>query len=282
MLHRVLVISLGPAQERVGLRGLVKLLNEVQDQYEFAVGDDLLNLPPPSRPREDGRNDPPQYAAKDLFEYMKKHREAGETVLVGVIDSEVYNELFSATDADNSAIVVSMRVDGLPRLLKLTRKTWEQYVALEIGAQLLAIQYRRNAALSADPEECEAPWHVDRRNCLFDYYGLSEDDVGLSEDKVSKLLSPKLSDQTLTEMREAEVPRSLIDATLNIVRGASRTRWRTVARRVLRDPVVTIALGAGLGLIASVLAQGDARIWAPCLAVAFLIVIGRILLLKYR
>lgn len=270
------MIALGPVASRVDINRVRTDLNDAQRVYEFVVYDSLLNLPVPTVARPDGRNLPPAYAPDALFEYVWTHR--GTTrgtppVLFGVIDTEVFDGLYSAIDRSNRMGVVSLCVDSLPDVLSASRKTREQYVELEVGAQLLAIQYRRRAGLSCDPGGCDKPWHIERRDCLFDYFGLTADDV-------QKLISPKLSDQVLAEFRAAEVPQRYIDASLAIVRKASTTLWSEVWSRLPADPVVTLSLGAILGLAAALIASAAGLLVVTCFGVAVALIGGRVAQLK--
>lgn len=208
------VIPLGPF-ERLDFAGLIWDLNHIQGVYDFQLDDPLHNLPAPTERAANWRNVSPQYAPVTLFSYMNSHRPSPEHIRVGTIDAEVYHDLYSAVDAESSMLIVSGRVSGLPQVLAASRKTLQQFVALdEIGAQLLCIQYRRRVGLSADPGECAKPWHIERRNCLFDYYGLAEQNV-------TKLASPRISDVVAADFTEAEVPERYISASMTIVRGAN-------------------------------------------------------------
>jgi hypothetical protein len=278
MTTTVRLLPLGPVYERVNIRAIADNLNSTQRLYQFTVDDPLLNLPQPTVYTPALGNVSPQFDAAELFEYILRHRGmhlSSNVIIVGIIDTEVYDELFSTIDRANTMILVSTRINNLPVVLAQSRKTYEQYVALEIGAQLLAIEYRRRAGIFADPKTCAKPWHIERRNCLFDYYGLDPANV-------QKLISPKISDQVLAEMRAAEVPQRAIDASLAIVKKAATTMWLEVFRRAPSDPIVALGIGAVIGLSASIVANLDAARWAAFTAVAMLVIFGRMVRLKRK
>jgi hypothetical protein len=272
--QQVRLIPLGTATRRVGFDKLVESLNGVQQWYEFVLDDPLRNLPPPTIPHPAG-NFLPRYDSAELFNYMKIHRSGGPGSLpFGVIDSEIYDDLFSTTDIDNTAGIVSTHVTSLKEVLALSQKTVEQYIELEIGIQLLAMAYRQRASIRADPAECALPWHIDRRECIFDYYGLSAGDT-------QKLTSPKISERSMAELRQLEVPQTQIDATLAIVKIASTTMWREVLRRAPSDPVVALGAGAVLGMMAGLVPSQSLDLVGLC-TIGVLFILGRLGFLKRR
>ena len=125
------------------------------------------------------------------------HR-AGLYATVAVVDSEIHDELWSTVSSDNFWILVSTRVEEMPIILEATRSSYAQYIAHEVGAQLLCIGIRRALAISVDPEVCGEPWHIERRSCLLDYFGLDPQDV-------SKFTRPELCEACLSLIEVAQV-----------------------------------------------------------------------------
>jgi len=275
---RVGIVALGPIFERLNLVHLIRDLNKSQSLYVFALEDPLTNVPAPTIPREHP-TDSPQYSPDELFKYIHAYRGQfsntpdNPRVLVGIIDSEIYDEAYSVIDRTNSMILISVRISDLRDILQKSHKTYNQYVRLEIGAQLLALQYRKLANISADPTICEKPWHIERRDCLFDYYGLAPENV-------QKLISPKISIQVLSDFRQVELPESYMDASLKIVRSASKTIWGEVLRNAPQDPYVVLITGAVLGLVASIFANQTKFLWFFYIGVAVVLIILRLLKIR--
>src|SRR5688572_10069485 len=113
-----------------------------------------MNLPAPTILTTQAGNPPPQYDPNQLFRYLWRHRGRENLILVGIVDNEIFDDLYSTVDKKNLMVLVSLRTRLLSRVLEISKKTVEQYVTLEIGTQLLAIQYRRITKLSADPLKC--------------------------------------------------------------------------------------------------------------------------------
>lgn len=278
MQQRVSIIPLGPAESRVDLQKVIRQLNQAQSIYAFELGDALNNLPPPSRTRPDGRNFSPQYDPDQLFKYIADHRDVAASnvsATFGIVDSEVFDDLYSTVSRDNSLGLVSLRVTSLPEILRLSHRTKEQYVELEIGAQLLAMQYRRRAGISADPTECAPPWHIERRDCLFDYFGLSPLNI-------QKIMAPRISQQVKADFIDRELPGRYVSASMAIVKRASTTRWTQVLLRLPDDGLVMLCAGGILGLVASMLPSADTWAWAAFLATPTAIVSARVWRLKRR
>jgi hypothetical protein len=273
-MQAVIIVGLGPVSRRVNLTRVVSRLNRAQREYTFDLDDPLLNLPPPTMANPTG-NYLPQYDAKELFGYLDRHRASpqADSIVFGVIDSKVFDDLYSTIDCDNRYGVVSVRTSSLTDVLAESRKTIEQYVELEISAQLLAIQYRRRATIHADPSQCAAPWHIDRRDCLFDYYGLSKGNV-------QKLIAPRLSERVIADLRDLEVPQRQIDASLAIVGRSSRTKWVEIVKRAPSDPTTALAGGGVIGLSASVI-PSQPGLWG-LFAAGSLAVIARLAIMKRK
>ena len=115
--------------------------------------------------------------------------------LVGVIDIPLVDDIFSSTDRDNQAIVVSTQSGNIRATISRIRSTIGAYVLMEIAAQILAIEFRRAAHIHADPEICEKPWHPETKSCVFDY----SDNL---PDTEKKLLNPKVCDSCVALLSE--------------------------------------------------------------------------------
>jgi hypothetical protein len=116
--------------------------------------------------------------------------------------------------------------DLLPRI----NKSKADYVLLEIAAQLLTIDYRRQTNLSAEPEVCELPWHKETRSCVFDY-------CDNPPHTLKKLMAPKLCSECLALFESANIRESVITASINIVKKAVYAKLINVLRGILSDPL---------------------------------------------
>jgi hypothetical protein len=154
---------------------------------------------------------------------------------VGIVDAQLgQQELFSATDPAATCIIVSTH--GTASLLDRTSKDVNAYVLVEIAAQLLTIEFRRQLSLEVTPEECGPPWHNEIRVCLFDYC----DDRSQTG---RKLINPRLCDVCKGELAQANVRNSVIEACLTTVRKALRPHVVRAASNLLRNRWVTFLFG---------------------------------------
>ena len=262
--QQVFLVALGPLNNKVDLEHLASLLNKHQLFYRFDVLSSLQNLPYPAIPRPG--NNLPAFHPDQLFEYMEEKRRSagGDVLLAGVIDSEVHDDLYSTSDRFNRACIVSLRTDNLAEVIAESGKTYEQYVALELAAQLLSIQFRRAAGISADPCACVSPWHEERLNCLFDYYGLTSGNV-------TKLIEARLSSHVVAEMEAHDVAQDRIEATMSIVNRVTGRHFRETIEFVLKDRATVLVIGGLTGMLASQAVElpGDST-----LAVVIVVLLG--------
>lgn len=250
--NQVLVglVQLGNIEDKVNLHEVAIELNAAQDVYVFEVRDPLFNLPDPDRHEPGNPAAQPQYDANKLFSYLRAYRTpASDTeIQVGVIKHKIYYNMYSLISPTNDAIIVTLRVPQIDQILQKARKTFSQYVELEIGAQLLALWYRRCAKLSYAPEECGEPWHKARWNCLFDWYGLDPDNIG-------KLMAPQVCDQVKAMLAKVELPNRFIKPSLAIVKKATKTKWSVIISHLPDDPLFTLVCGALIGHLMSLSQQ---------------------------
>ena len=168
---------MGPPIPELDLSKVVSMANKSTDIFNFSLGDRINTV---GSPDQDG-----QYGFSYLADNLKGNRaEKDLDVLIGVIDSQIYDELYSSTDEDNKCIIISVK--NVKSILDRARKSYTDYLLCEIGAQLLAIELRRTKKnISIVPEDCGQPWHKETKSCLFDY---DEN----RDDTFKKLMSPQL------------------------------------------------------------------------------------------
>lgn len=262
---RVKILPIGPVAARLDLETLLKRMNAAQVVYVFSLGDALLDPPAPTIPRSDGTNGSPEYDADRLFEYMAVGRKLSDdqtAITCGVVDSEIFDDLWSVSDRTNTMILVTTRVSSLPGVLRVSRRPLEQYVELEIAIQLLTIDYRGRVGLSVPPNRCGLPWHVERLGCLFDYYGLSEQNV-------QKLVAPRLSDRVSRDLVAAGVEASSTNATLALARDAAKVTDRELTLQALSDPAVGLTgIGVIVGLTVAIVSTMSWNWWLGLVAIS--------------
>lgn len=236
---------LGDVSHHVNVDRLASRLEDVNTIYKFRVLDPILVLPEPTLQPAQGRNYSPQFDAAVLFALLKKHSQRTLVdIVVGIIDSEIYDELFSTNNSENDAVLVSLRSPTLPEILERSGRTPLNYVGLEIAAQLLCIQYRRKIGQPSDPGKCSPPWHIQRLNCLFDWYGISPTNV-------TKLQRPQLSLLARQYFEDAQVSPAVVDNGLRMAKAITRRDHHTIFSLLARDPLLGVILGAIFGWAAS-------------------------------
>ena len=204
-MKNVTLVQMGPLVPNFDLEKVRHMANKAQKVFTFTVGDQITTVGSTDRDE--------QYKFNDLSQTLKQRSEEDINVLIGVIDSKIHNELYSGVDGDNQLIIVSLA--DIRNMLQLSRKGYNDYVLCEIGAQLLAIEYRRIRSISFDPEECGVPWHEETLSCLFDY---DEN----RDHTYKKLMSPKLCAKCKALLAEANVGMSVQTACVNIVKAGLR------------------------------------------------------------
>jgi hypothetical protein len=262
------VLALGPISHKVNLTKLVDQLNACQHRYAFREADPIWHLPEPGA----APGNSPVYQPHDLFNVIEKQRTKSglqRHIVAAITDNEIFEDLYSTIDNKNQAILISLRAESLAEILASARKSYTQYAALELGAQLLALKYRRCAQVTIDPTDCGPPWHRDRRNDLFDYFGLDPTNT-------RKLLAPKLDEESVSALRLVGVPDSIRNASLSIVRSAAKVGFMARIMHGLRDPVFNLALGAAIGLAASVVANANIKWWLGFLFLCAAIALWRL------
>ncbi len=218
---RIEIVRLGTLPDDLNLRAVQKTANKVQDHFQFVVGDPINHL---GQPNEDG-----EYWVADLAALLedRRLRNAAEFE-IGVTDSPLCEELFSGVDSASNNIAIS--VANIDDLLSKINKTGAAYVLVEIAAQLLTLDYRRQTALSVEPETCAPPWHEETRSCIFDY-------CGNRPHTVKKLMSPKLCSECEARFESANIRESVINACRNMVKKAVYAKLRNILNGVLSDPI---------------------------------------------
>ena len=258
------VIPLGGINHRIDIGNLVRSLNRVQEQYRFQLLPSITNLPKPSHKATPGSV--PQYDSTELSSHiLSQTSELGDQIRVAIIDHEVFDEYYSVVDETNNIIVVSTRSGDLREILGNARKTIHDYMTLEIGAQLLALAYRRTIGEGFPPLECAPPWHEARQECIFDFYGLSAENT-------SKLMHPELCGYCANLFKTGGVSDATIQATLAIVAEAARLKLRTLATLTFsKDPVLVLFGGASVGSVLGMATEaGPVMIFAaPVLVLGF-------------
>jgi hypothetical protein len=239
------VIHMGAPFHELNLAEVVKIGNLAQQHFRFISGDKILHL---GDPDEDGRYGVSQLI--DLLEARKKGNAA--RIFVGVIDSPLQDELFSAVDSTNSHIIVS--IDDIAGILSTSNKACVDYVLFEIAAQLLTIEYRRSIGKCAPPEECHDPWHKETRSCVFDY-------CDYRPQTWKKLISLHLCDECRMLLSSPDI-QTVMTACLDLVKKAVRTRISTVLHATASDRFMQIVFGgSAISLFAIALNQWGFTIW---------------------
>jgi hypothetical protein len=230
---------------------LRKRLQRSTSLYTFEVLDPIHLLPEPTEEPAQGKGFSPQFNPHALFLLLESHPERRRTdFVVGVIDSEVYNELFSTINPLNDSILISLRTRTLPLILQKSGRSITNYVGLELAAQLLCIQYRSSAGATNDPTQCNPPWHIQRLNCLFDWFGISPTNV-------TKLLRPSLSPFARQYFAQASVPATVVDDGVEMARYMTRLDARAVFSQLAPDPFLAVVMGALVGWAASFLTSAN-------------------------
>jgi len=155
---RVQIIQLGSLTPSLNLKGVARFANKTQTHFQFISGDPIEHLGDP--------DDEGKYKVRDLGTLLETRRNQGSVdVAVGVVDSPLYYELFSGVDTTNNNIVIStVPFEELPAAVKIPI---DAYILVEIAAQLLTIEYRRQNNIGVEPEECASPWHGKTRSLSF-------------------------------------------------------------------------------------------------------------------
>jgi len=240
------IIHMGAPFRGLNLAEVVRIGNRAQKHFRFSLGDGIPNLGDP--------DDEGKYNVDELVPLLKARRVLSTSeVFVGIIDSPLQDELFSAVDSTNNHIVVS--IDDIAGILTQSNQSYLSYVLVEIAAQLLTIEYRRTVGRSAPPTECEKPWHKPIRSCLFDYC----DDRSQSR---KKLIWGKLCDHCKASLSEANVRQTVIDACLDLVNKAVRTKLYAVLQAAVSNPFAQIVFsGSVISLLILGLVQSGFQTW---------------------
>lgn len=230
---KIELIAMGPLPTTVELKRVMSRANRVQSHYQFVLGDPLKHL---GVPDNDGR-----YTVTELAALLEQRRVLSNAeATVGVVDCPLVDELFSAVDKAARTVVVS--TDDLDAILTRTNSSRNQFVLVEIAAQLLTIDYRRQTGITPEPNVCAPPWHKEGRACLFDYCD-NRPQTG------RKLIAPQLCEQCRSTLATSNIRESVIAACIHIVRDAVRANTVVVVRRILGDPIGRFIFG-GLFLLA--------------------------------
>lgn len=270
--HVTLVAVGTSAARKLGISGMVTQLNSLQGvSMTFTELPAISRLPLPDKPAPFYTSSN-QYASEQLIDLIKDtygEPKPGD-VICAAIDHEIYNELFSTIDVPGRIILISLRNSTLHQILQAARSTLEQYVLLEMSLQLLSARYRSLLPTNyQNSEECAPPWHLDRRQCLFDYFGISPQDT-------SKLRKPDLCESCQVIFTANGDLLEFYQRIAPILRLVAR---RPISRRVeslLADPVNAFILGAVAGAIPSLFNSVVAvSIFAGMLLLALLVQVRR-------
>ena len=221
VMTNVSFVQMGPRDldRKCDLTHVVKLANRCQEHFEFTVSDPIQSL---GNPLADG-----SYTVDILVDVLLNNRvESDETVLVGVVDSEVGDKVFSCLDRKNRCIIIS--IDDVDSILKSTSTTLTGYVLVETAAQLLTLEYRRRTNISIDPDNCGDPWHEETRECLF-YYCEKREHSG------KKLMAPKMCLACQALFDKANMPQSVLMAGTKIFDEGVRRTFRRSLETVLKS-----------------------------------------------
>ena len=241
------IVQLGPLPAGLKLRSVVNRANGAQQSYFFSLVDPVESTGDPDA--EQG-----QYSFDRLASLLATRSQDGITVLVGVTDHPVYPEMFSLVSKNLSCIIVSTA--DVRGILDSDRTTATGYVLFEMAAQLLTIEYRRLSRERFLPTECGAPWHRERRGCVFDW---DEERKHTGE----KMLEPTLCVKCTAALDQANVAASFSTAAIRIAKSGLQP-IRAWFRRCSSNPWV-VAIGAIviLGIIRAVWSLLSAGLGRP-------------------
>lgn len=229
---KIEIVQMGPPPDNLNLKGVVKTANRAQEYFNCVLGDPINTL---GSPNTDG-----EYTVTQLATLLEtRRRQNNAETEIGVIDAPLYDELFSGVDAASNNIVIS--ITPVESLLSGINKSKADYVLLEVGAQLLTIEYRRQTNLSVEPEVCERPWHKETRSCLFDY-------CDHPPHTLKKLKEHRLCAECQSILESANIRGSVISACRDIVKKGVQAKVLNILRDVFSDPFGRAAFG-GLFLL---------------------------------
>lgn len=264
-MFNVQIIKMGPLPGEVNIDRIKKRGNNAQNYYSFTVGDEITSL---------GRPQKGEYTADHLLGLLKRERGSGDIdVLVGVLDSPIHDDLFSAVDRDNKCIVISTQANNIRNIVIDCKTSIEAYVLVQIAAQLLTIEYRRATNTTADPEDCEPPWHAETKSCVFDY-------SDIVEHTGKKLIAPRLCESCKALLAESNIRGRLIRACMRIVNLAVRPKVYTLIRDVFESRVIGFLFSGWLGMILLNLLTPEIPLWI--LTVIILGIVGVGVFIQYR
>lgn len=231
----VTIIQLGPLRVGLKLTTVVDRANRAQQSYFFRLGDSVESTGEPDA--EQGR-----YTFDRLASRLATRRDENTQLLVGVTDHAVHDEMFSAVAKDLSCIIVS--TDDIQTVLKTDGTTDTGYVLFEIAAQLLTIEYRRLSEERFPPTECGAPWHRERRRCIF-YWDEERQHTG------QKMLEPGLCPPCDAALDRTNVAASFSTAAIGIAKSGLQPIQAWFRRKIANPWVValTSALASALASI---------------------------------
>lgn len=250
------------ASRKIDLRRLAGQLKHAK--LRAVVLAPIIELPLPSAPHPTYTSSA-QYKADQIFYLVRKHYVPpdDDQIICAAIDHEIYNELFSTVDRDGRIIIVSLRNSTLHQIIRAARARLDQYLLLEISIQLLAIRYRTLISYeNPDPEQCEPPWHLDRRRCLFDYFGLSPEDT-------AKLRRAELCDACSAIVSANGDLQQFYLTIRGILRLVTKRTIGKQAERLIADPINAFLLGAIAGAVPTIFST----VWAVSIFSSVLLVI---------
>ena len=255
---KVQILGMGPLVPGLKLEDVVGVANSAQNSFEFSVGVPIETLG--TADKDDG-----QYFFDSLENLLEENRRNDDVdVLVGVIDEQIDDELFSSINKECSCIIIS--VAGVDEILERSDKTYADYVLCETAAQLLALKYRKHSGIHADPKECEKPWHRQPKICLFDY-----DETRRHTYK--KLMFPKLCKPCEALFEDANFPGPIKDDCVKLVEKGLKP-WLSALRETVKSIWFLILTPV---LLAGILFNADLGV--PILVSS--IVIGIIILTRF-
>jgi hypothetical protein len=270
MIETVRLLSVGTsASEKIPMSGLAKKLSSKVD-LNFVVLDTITVLPLPEAPAPSYTTSS-QYKRKQIFKLVRSAQDvASNAVTCSSIDHEVYRELFSTVDKSGEIIVVSLRNSTLHEVIRAANSTLEQYFLLEMSLQLLAIQYRDSYNIAPGSM---LPWHLDRRRCLFDYFGLSPEDT-------AKLDGPRLCDECKSKIEGDHELKAFYRKIQDVLKLVTERRLAFKLRRFFGDPIVSFLSGALIGVIPALFNKGFSVVAAA--AVILILMIAALLTYSVR